>query len=444
MTKKRKKTTRIVHDSGKSISETSVNYTVDEDFENPLRGRPRLEDSQIITRSKKRDNDRVFETLETIGSNMSNEQELGASGGTAPVANNAATLDGIESMLERVLTLNHNTFMGEMHNLRRTLVETLAAGQNGNHNLNISGISHVPQVQRDIFGLRGNNDNASNPVQNLNQSTSSANSSNFNSVRIDKWNINYDGTQDVHDFLFKVDTLRQRYNCTEGEVVANFHLFLKGKADTWFWFYLKKFPNTTYGQLSEAIVRKFSTVEDDNDRFVQMVERHQKPKECFEDYFTDIVNMNSRLSDPLRDEKLTDLIMKNAWEPLGTMLFSYRATNLDQLRDRARIAEKFIGRQIHYRQQRRTISEIEPIKVDETEEDVQGDVSAINQRGYSASTRKPIDKSKYKCWNCDEIGHSYYDCPSETRNLFCYRCGEKNITTLQCKHHLGNTKQSEC
>lgn len=440
---KKKRKTRIAHDPDKSNSETAVNYTVDEDFENPFCARPRIEKSPVLTRSRKRQNVRVFENSDTDGTSMINEQETGATGGSAPAPSNTSSLDGIEVMLERVLTVNHNTFMGEMQNLRRSLTETVSANQNSNHNLNISGISHAPHVHRDVFELRGDNNRGSNMEPNLNLSTSSANSGNFSSVRIDKWNITYDGTKDVHDFLFKIDTLRRRYNCTEDEVVANFHLFLKGKADAWFWFYLKKSPNTTYSQLCDAIVRKFLTVEDDCDLFVKMIERHQRSKECFEDYFTDILNMNSRLTDPLRDEKLVNLIMKNAWEPLGNMLFAKGASNLDQLRDRGLITEKFISRQIHTRQQKRTLAEIGPTGVDEMEDDIQADVSAINHRIYPANTRRQIDTSKYKCWNCDQVGHSYYDCPSETRNLFCYRCGEKNVTTIKCKVHLGNITQNE-
>ena len=83
--------------------------------------------------------------------------------------------------------------------------------------------------------------------------------------------------------------------------------------------------------------------------------------------------------------------------------------------------------------QKRFVSEIEiPENVSET---VDEEVAAFKGSGYQNRERREIDAIKFKCWNCDQIGHSFYDCPSEKRNLFYFRCGEKNIPTPQCKKH---------
>ena len=52
------------------------------------------------------------------------------------------------------------------------------------------------------------------------------------------------------------------------------------------------------------------------------------------------------------------------------------------------------------------------------------------------SHERKVDTSKYQCWNCDAIGHSFFECPIEQRNLLCYKCGAKNVTTVTCKRHL--------
>lgn len=45
------------------------------------------------------------------------------------------------------------------------------------------------------------------------------------------------------------------------------------------------------------------------------------------------------------------------------------------------------------------------------------------------------------CWNCDQTGHNWKRCPGE-RKVFCFRCGEKEVTRPNCPHcstnRLGN------
>lgn len=36
------------------------------------------------------------------------------------------------------------------------------------------------------------------------------------------------------------------------------------------------------------------------------------------------------------------------------------------------------------------------------------------------------------CWNCDEHGHRFTDCPKPQAVLFCYRCGRKGYSLRNC------------
>lgn len=428
------------HFSEESFSDTEIDYTIDEDFEGQVISRPRLDRSPISFTSpiahRTRSRIELFPTEEESESEVESDSDSemapptendGAVGG-----NNEGNLGGLEAMLERVLTVNHTSFLGELNDFKIAVVETLNRSNNTNNDDNISRISQNSPNETER-GVR------TTPA--LRTDLSNTPTGSF-SIKMDKWNISYDGSTDIEDFLFKVETLRKRHNYTENQVVANFHVFLKGKAEEWLWFYLKKFPNTNYVTLKEAIVKEFSKVENDCDKIVQMVERRQMPRESFDEYFTDLVTMNSRLSQPMTDQKMIELIKNNSKESLGSLLFSYDLFSLDHLRDAARKAEKYLGRQYQLRQQKRFVSEIESCSEQENEVDSELDVSAINFRN-NYPNRKPIDTSKFKCWNCDQLGHSFYDCPSQKRILHCYRCGEKNVTTIECRNHSGNSPRNE-
>lgn len=433
MTTRKRKTTRR-HNADESLSDTNIDYTIDEEFHHPFSTRPRLGRSPISNRTRSRAN--------IIESDSSSEMENidPANRQAAPAAsseqrNATMPVDQLGAMLERVMTMNHNALVVELNSLRKTIVDSMGRVQTTTLNSDMPNTSHSsPSANSNTRTERSHEGSITPTGSNRSSSTAST-------VRVDKWNILYDGSQDVNAFLFKIETLSRRYNYPLSEVVANFHLFLKGKADIWFWFYLEQNPNTTYPQLKEAIIKKFDTVENDCDRIVKMVERRQMARETFDDFYTDLLSMNSRLTHPMTDQKLAELIKNNCRESLGSLIFSQELVKLDSLRDAARRAEKYLARQYQIRQQKRNVAEIETNLDDDQEETDEGEVAAMFSRNIHK--RKEIDTTNFKCWNCDQKGHSFYECPSENRYLFCYKCGEKNVTTPQCKKHSGNKMLNE-
>ena len=260
-------------------------------------------------------------------------------------------------------------------------------------------------------------------------------------VKLQDWKINFDGNGSVSDFLFKLDTLQDRTICSNDHLLANFHIFLTGKAHDWYWLFTRQNPKAPYAMLKYAIKRQFGGLQSDHEVMLKISTKRQK-SESFSDFLTEILSMNSRLSKPIEDPLLIEIIMKNVHTNLRYLLFSAQPQTIDDLRDLACRAEsmikesKFIGSSTS-----KTISEIESLDHEEVEEHLELDpqIEAIRINKYS----KP-DYSRIECWNCRGLGHSYIYCPNDgTRNLFCYKCGTANVNTLNCpKKHL-NQKSGE-
>ncbi|GBP01425.1 hypothetical protein EVAR_101031_1 [Eumeta japonica] len=106
-----------------------------------------------------------------------------------------------------------------------------------------------------------------------------------------------------------------------------------------------------------------------------------------------------------------------------------------------RDAEKVIAENRSDNKPLRCVNEIDAESADDASEfETDPQVCALNLNRRSL---KP-DFSKIRCWNCQSMGHSYIYCPEEARNIFCYKCGERGVTTPNCKNqHMGNQKRSE-
>lgn len=264
-------------------------------------------------------------------------------------------------------------------------------------------------------------------------------------IDLEKWKIHFNGTGSVTEFLFKLDTLVDRTGCTIEQLEANFQIFLSGKAEQWYWQFIKRNNDPPYGLIKRGILKEFSTFESDDDLLMQINSRKQNHKETYEDFHSAILSLNSKMTESISENRLVKILKKNVNSDLRLMLFNSDTDDLHTLRDVARNAEKMLRENKSTQPTKivnRSVHELDVASASEEDLDFENDPQ-IDALQFSQRSFKP-DYSRIKCWNCLVMGHSHIYCPEETRALFCYKCGERNVSTIKCpKSHLGNRKRSE-
>lgn len=259
------------------------------------------------------------------------------------------------------------------------------------------------------------------------------------------WKVNFDGTGSVSDFLFKLETLSQRNQCNTDFLLSNFQIFLSGKAETWYWLFVKQNKDYTYPYLCYAITKEFGNLESDHEVLMRISLRKQHAKESYDEFHASLVGMNLRMQDPITERSLIKIIKSNVNPSLKMMLFASEPKTLEDLRDVARKAERLIREnksQTGISGPSKHINEIDIAseKEDNSDLDIDPQVEAFS---LPRSSHK-ADYSKIKCWNCLNFGHSYIYCPDEKRNVFCFKCGQPGVVTTKCPNsHLGNYNRNE-
>lgn len=53
-------------------------------------------------------------------------------------------------------------------------------------------------------------------------------------------------------------------------------------------------------------------------------------------------------------------------------------------------------------------------------------------RGNCVKPKGKQETKKVLCWNCQNDGHIFNECPKPRRGIFCYKCGTKNVVIKDC------------
>lgn len=252
---------------------------------------------------------------------------------------------------------------------------------------------------------------------------------------ISNWKVRFNGKTalSVEDFIYRTEAL------THQTLEGNFELLSRyvsnlfdGSASDWFWRYHKSVPGIRWQELCFALREQFNDDRTDLHIRAAIDRRKQKIGEPFDEFHEAIVSLADKLSSPLRELSLLQILRNNLLPEIQHELLYERIERVAQLRHLVRTREIFlqtIGKPLVNRPHpipmpRRSVNGI-AIEHESSDEDVDSpEVSAVN----------------LLCWNCNATGHRYQDCTAE-RRVFCYGCGKPDTykpSCMKCNKHSKN------
>lgn len=245
------------------------------------------------------------------------------------------------------------------------------------------------------------------------------------------WGIKFSGKNSVltvEDFLFRVERLASASDVREGELCSNIHLLLREDAEGWFWNqFCRNSPSFGWEGFKRRISREFGSTSTDLDLMRALMELRQG-SETSDAYIRRAGSLISRMCTQPPERALIQIIRDGLNPRISQQFSTTDVTSIDQLQDLCRRAEHWIVRRDMSRRTTRVeVHELMNDWTDTLEEAVDTVPTSVEEM-----TRSINKTTSMICWNCRKAGHSFHDCPSETRKLFCYRCGQPGVVTPKC------------
>ena len=224
-------------------------------------------------------------------------------------------------------------------------------------------------------------------------------------------------------------------------VAKYFHLLLKGRAARWFWNYCGNYEELNFAHLKVELQRHFKSVETDMSLTTKMYERKQN-NDSFEDFYYDIIDINSSMRNPLSDPQLIEILRNNMLDEVRSRIFTYDTRDKTQYFYQANLAYKDYIRSKERKPKETGFSNYRnpnPRRVHEIEFD---DLSSGEIEEITTKLNNWRAKRVMKCFNCFSEDHLLKECPEDITRFFCFRCGLEGYATPKCPNCNLNSRRS--
>lgn len=295
-----------------------------------------------------------------------------------------------------------------------------------------------------------------------------------------RWNLSFcgDSSGNVKDFVYRIETMARDDGISDQMLTRCLHLFLDGKALDWYWVFKQGKPYASWRCIRDGLVGYFSSFESEEETREAIIRRFQGPKESFSDFALEIQKLNGRLFYRLSDQEIINRLCQNMNPALKNVTLGHQGNFgsiedlriicqrfermwsqtgydprlfIDSSRRRPQIHEISAAQDAHGSEQK-LYSQYAPdnsqfsVYNQVNDQQMLSNSTASNlddppQQGetisavFTDSRHKVVDpnsKTHLICWNCKDIGHSFFDCHHDLKHKFCFGCGKENVLKPNC------------
>jgi len=249
-----------------------------------------------------------------------------------------------------------------------------------------------------------------------------------------KWPVRFKGTEKdpltVKDFVYRVSALTTANLYGDFQILCNnISVLLEDRAATWFWrFHARQGGIFSWATFCQQLSEEYGDRRTDFKIREFIRNRKQRDKERFDSYYNDVLHLVDKLSNPLSNAELIDILRNNLRPELQRSILFVPTPSVGQLREvvlQHEILEEELSRSVgRVTTVSRPLSEITTSAEDVGPAEVEAvEVSSINA-------------APAPCWNCSEPGHRWDSCQSTEWHKFCYGCGAPGIIKPNCARCL--------
>lgn len=255
-------------------------------------------------------------------------------------------------------------------------------------------------------------------------------------VPVHLWRIQFDGENNLNDFLSKVEMFRNFEETSDAELMSCIIYLLTKRALVWYQVHYRRFQN--WEQLKRALIAEFLPSHSSYKVFQQIDSRVQGTNESFGEYLCAMQLLFSYMADPPSENHKLYLIRKNMNKAFSLAVASQEIISVDQL---SSICKRMDDARdmVEARPIPKIANNFQNCKAVSFKE-LQEQSGEMNVLENKRKQFKSPERRTLMCWNCGKEDHTHNYCPVQQLKKFCYVCGEEGYAYNKCPKCLQSGK----
>lgn len=266
---------------------------------------------------------------------------------------------------------------------------------------------------------------------------------------VSNWNLKFDGSGSVSNFLERVEELSAACSITEAELLNTAIALFSGMALSWF----RSIRSTisSWGDLSSLLKATYLSPEYEEEIWMDIRNRSQGADEKAAIFIGVMENLFNRLSEKQSESKRLTIIRRNLLPHLQNQLALVKIDSIPDLIKTCQTIEGVRLRterlrpppsnprmvaepQLMYRPTRSPVSHTVVCEAGMTMSGTSG------SSGVRSTSNQNVGSSSQasRCFNCNGVGHLARNCAQPFRRR-CFRCGKAGVTVRTCPSCSGNS-----
>lgn len=262
-----------------------------------------------------------------------------------------------------------------------------------------------------------------------------SNNISVSSYPLHKWNVKFDGSENLYSFLEEIEELSSSRNVSQLDLFNSAHELFSGSAKVW----LRRVKPTVHSweELVQLLKQFYLPTDPEEALWEQIKLRRQGNKEPVHVYIAVMDTYFSRLSEEPSETTKIKFIKRNLCEKYAEKLTLIKIDTISQLLSNCKLIDDDETARKHIPKSKSTFSLGPDLAyIDNSLPGSSCSSSTFSNNSKNNTSQKsgrPQTKSSnsISCWNCKGMGHSFTKCPSK-RTKFCFKCGAPNYTVKNC------------
>lgn len=241
-------------------------------------------------------------------------------------------------------------------------------------------------------------------------------------VPLHKWNLSYDGTTDVRNFIERVEELALSRNVSTVSLFSSAVELFSGIALDWY--RVNRALFTSWSDIVSALKEEFELLDHERRLLAQIRATVQLQKETLGSFITRVSLLNNRLSSKLPEEEILEILQCNMLPRYIQKLSLSVIPDISTLKKLGKMIELADSRSGERATPSNTISNPRN----------SGHSANNTSENFNNSARGNYHKRNFTPNNVENIHDNNKRSPSKfnSREVYCFRCGRPGVKAPSC------------